>query len=45
LFDAVVADVDPRGEYRLLFRASEKLGANALALPGNTVVVTDGLVR
>jgi len=43
-FDAVVADVDPAENYRLQFRASKKLGANALALPGNTVVVTDGLV-
>lgn len=44
-FDAVVADVDPQGDYTLLFRYSKPLGANALALPGNTVVVTDGLVK
>jgi Zn-dependent protease with chaperone function len=28
----------------LLFRKSEALGANAMALPGGTIVVTDGLV-
>ena len=44
-FAAVVEDVEPDGNYRLLFRASEALGANALALPGGTVVVTDGLVE
>jgi len=44
-FAAVVADVDPEGDYRLLFRASKPLGANALALPGGTVVVTDDLVE
>jgi len=43
-FESVVADIDPSQSYRLQFRASEKLGANALALPGNTVVVTDRLV-
>ena len=44
-FDEVASTVDPQGDYTLLFRASDKLGANALALPGNTVVVTDGLVK
>ena len=31
--------------YRLEFRSSEKLGANAFALPGGIVVLTDGLVE
>ncbi len=31
--------------YRLLLRGSQKMGANALALPGGIVVVTDGLVE
>lgn len=31
--------------YRLLFRHSPMFGANALALPGGTVVVTDALVE
>ena len=32
-------------DYRLEFRESGALGANALALPGGTVVVTDGLME
>jgi len=43
-FNSVVGDVDPTSHYTLLFRFSKQLGANALALPGNTIVVTDGLV-
>lgn len=31
--------------YRLMFRESELLGANALALPGGTVIVTDGFME
>ena len=31
-------------EYTILFRKSELLGANAVALPSGTIVVTDGLV-
>lgn len=31
--------------YRLLFRASRQMGANALALPGGIIVVTDALVE
>lgn len=31
--------------YRLLFRHSPLMGANAMALPGGTIVVTDALVR
>ena len=31
--------------YALVFRRSDFLGANALALPSGTIVVTDGLVR
>jgi Zn-dependent protease with chaperone function len=36
-----------RGEsapYNLVFRKSDAIGANAMALPGGTIVVTDGLV-
>jgi Zn-dependent protease with chaperone function len=33
----------PEGKYRLLLRKSNKLGANAFALPGGTLVVTDEL--
>ncbi len=32
------------GSYRLEFRKSEAMGANAMALPSGTIVVTDGLV-
>ena len=31
--------------YRLEFRASDQIGANAFALPGGTIVVTDGIVE
>ncbi len=31
--------------YHLTFRSSEALGANAFALPGGTVVITDALVK
>lgn len=34
----------PRDRYRIQFRKSEQLGANAVALPSGTIVVTDGLV-
>jgi predicted Zn-dependent protease len=34
----------PRERYRIFFRKSEQLGANAVALPSGTIVVTDGLV-
>jgi Zn-dependent protease with chaperone function len=35
----------PRMPVRLLVRASDALGANALALPDGTIIVTDGMVR
>lgn len=31
--------------YRLLFRNSHKMGANALALPGGIIIITDGLIH
>ncbi len=31
--------------YPLQFRASKEIGANAFALPGGTVVITDGLIK
>jgi Zn-dependent protease with chaperone function len=34
-----------RNKYSLNFRSSEKFGANAFALPGGTVVVTDQLIQ
>jgi len=44
VFDDVSEEVAPSSGYRLLCRASKPLGANAFALPGGTVVVTDDLV-
>jgi Zn-dependent protease with chaperone function len=35
----------PRVPVRLLVRASDTLGANALALPDGTIIVTDAMVR
>ena len=34
-----------QAHYTLLFRASPKIGANALALPNNTIILTDELVN
>ncbi|MFQ5508408.1 MAG: M48 family metallopeptidase [Leptospirillia bacterium] len=45
IFDRAVAGASRTFEFELLFRKSESLGANAIALPGGTVVVTDALVR
>jgi Zn-dependent protease with chaperone function len=41
-FEAIAAGVEPKP--RLVMRAGSKIGANALALPGGTVVLTDELV-
>lgn len=35
---------DPGHDYQIVFRRGGRLGANALALPGGTIVVTDELV-
>ncbi len=45
LFDSVVADADSRHAYELVFRRGGRLGANALALPSGTIIVTDELVQ
>ncbi|MGR9088857.1 MAG: M48 family metallopeptidase [Gammaproteobacteria bacterium] len=44
-FDAMAASMPQKYPYRLEFRNSPLLGANALALPGGLIVVTDGLVK
>jgi Zn-dependent protease with chaperone function len=44
LFGRLSAEVDPSTQYRVEFRASAALGANALALPSGLVLVTDDLV-
>ncbi|WP_149135326.1 M48 family metallopeptidase [Cupriavidus campinensis] len=43
-FAALRRPDDPDHAYQLLFRHGGRLGANALALPGGTIVVTDELV-
>ena len=44
-FDALTEWAGLPGPARLEFRKSERLGANAIALPGGIVVVTDALVE
>jgi len=44
-FDVLRAGLAQEAHYRLEFRDAPKLGANALALPGGTIVVTDALVK
>ena len=45
MFAEVAGDLDAEDGYRLEFRSSEKLGANAFALPSGIIVITDDLVR
>jgi len=44
-FERITRDIGGAYKYRLLFRESSLMGANAFALPGGTVVVTDDLVH
>jgi Zn-dependent protease with chaperone function len=44
-FEELAAATGSEGAARLVFRASPKIGANALALPSGTVIMTDELVR
>lgn len=43
-FDTLRQGLAQESQYRLEFRSAPVLGANALALPGGTIVVTDALV-
>jgi len=45
LFSSLAARVDDEHELRVELRHGGPLGANALALPDGTIIVTDGLVR
>ncbi len=45
LFRRVAGSSGAAADYRVEFRSSEKLGANAFALPGGIVVLTDELVE
>ncbi|WP_066731981.1 M48 family metallopeptidase [Cupriavidus sp. D384] len=44
-FAALRRPADPGHDYQILFRHGGGIGANALALPGGTIVVTDELVK
>jgi Zn-dependent protease with chaperone function len=43
-FAALARPADPGHDYQILFRHGGRIGANALALPGGTIVVTDEMV-
>lgn len=43
-FQKMIAELEERERYELLFRSSEKMGANAFALPSGTIVITDELI-
>lgn len=45
LFDKMKIDTPWAKRYRLEFRSGGRIGANAFALPGGTIVVTDELVK
>ena len=44
-FDSLVKNANSTYKYKLLFRSSESIGANAFALPSGTVIITDQLVE
>ena len=44
-FAALRRPRDTAHDYQILFRQGGEIGANALALPGGTIIVTDELVR
>ena len=44
-FRAMASQIDDPHSYRLIFRDSEAVGANAFALPSGIVVMTDQLVK
>jgi len=44
MFSTILRDLGDDRPYQLLFRHSPTIGANALALPGGTVILTDELV-
>ena len=46
LFDRLIEQAGPHSlRFRLLFRDGGAIGANAIALPGGTVIITDQLVK
>lgn len=45
IFEGMKKDLPRSQAYRLEFRSSDRIGANAFALPGGLIVVTDGMVE
>lgn len=43
-FDTILQKLGKERPYQLLFRSSASLGANAFALPGGTIILTDDLI-
>jgi len=44
LFDNLVINSEKQFNYRLELRSAQKMGANALALPGGIIIMTDALI-
>ncbi len=44
-FQTLLIEIQPHYSYQLEIRHSKKLGANALALPGGIIIVTDSLIK
>jgi Zn-dependent protease with chaperone function len=44
-FDSLRSELPLKNQYQLEFRASKFIGANAFALPGGTIVITDDMVK
>lgn len=44
-FQQAVADLPRSRHYQLEFRSSKQLGANAFALPGGIIIITDDLIK
>lgn len=44
-FDGLLEGLPTHGQYRLEFRNAPKIGPNAFALPGGTIVMTDQLIQ
>lgn len=45
LFDEIRRESPNYSSYRLLFRSSEKIGANAFAVPGGVIIITDQMIE
>lgn len=45
LFDEITQESPTYSSYRLLFRSSETIGANAFAAPGGVILITDEMIE